>query len=56
MEILKREVERKEDNDDLQFLKSLLPFMEKFDTLEKLEIRGEIQNLIFQKLKSKENK
>lgn len=49
-------MERREDNDDLQFFKSLLPFMEKFDILEKLEIRGEMQNLILWKLKSKENK
>lgn len=56
MEILKKAVEKREDNEDLQFFKSLLPFMEKFDILEKLEIRGEMQNLILWKLKSKENK
>ncbi|XP_011190893.1 uncharacterized protein LOC105217540 [Zeugodacus cucurbitae] len=56
IEIPKKETELQENSDDLYFFKSLLPVMEKFDQIEKLEIRGEIQNLLLNKLKLKENK
>ncbi|XP_054084500.1 uncharacterized protein LOC128921319 [Zeugodacus cucurbitae] len=53
MEILKAEVEKKEeDDDDLQFFKSFLPFMRQFNNIEKLEVREEIQNVILNKYRT----
>ncbi|XP_055909035.1 uncharacterized protein LOC129943767 [Eupeodes corollae] len=53
LQILKKEVAKKEeDSDDLQFFKSLLPFMAQFNNFEKLEIRTDIQNIILDKLKN----
>lgn len=40
------------ENDDLQFFKSLLPFMRAFSLLHKLRVRNEIQSLILGELES----
>lgn len=42
------------NNSDYHFLMSLLPYIEKFDALEKLQLRTNIQNVVFQTLKQKE--
>ncbi|XP_033316623.1 uncharacterized protein LOC117242680 [Bombus vosnesenskii] len=52
LELLKKDISNKsEENSDLQFFKSLLPFMELLSPIEKLEVRGEIQNVIINKLR-----
>lgn len=40
------EASKKEDCDDLQFFKSLIPFIKQLSPPEKLTARGEIQNVI----------
>lgn len=53
LELLRRDINNKsEENSDLQFFKSLLPFMESLSPIENLEVRGEIQNVIINKLRS----
>lgn len=42
------------NNPDYHFLMSLLPYFEKLDALEKLQLRTNIQNVVFQTLKQKE--
>lgn len=55
LELLKKDINNKrEENSDLQFFKSLLPFMESLSPIEKLEVRGEIQNVIINKLRSRQ--
>lgn len=52
--LLKEDTNREADNPDLQFFKSLLPFMTSLTEIEKLEVRTEIQQLVLTKLKSKQ--
>lgn len=48
LELLKKDINSKsEENSDLQFFKSLLPFMESLSPIEKLEVRGEIQECYY---------
>lgn len=53
MEFDKTMEESRIENADLNFFKSLLPYMEEFSTLEKLELRQDIQRLIIDKYKKK---
>jgi hypothetical protein len=42
------------NNPEYHFLMSLLPYFEKLDALEKLQLRANIQNVVFQTLQHKE--
>jgi len=42
------------NNPDYLILMSLLPYFKKLDALEKLQLRTNIQNVVFQTLKQKE--
>ncbi|XP_071858701.1 uncharacterized protein isoform X1 [Bombus fervidus] len=56
LDLLKKDINNKsEENPDLQFFRSLLPFMESLSPIEKLEVRGEIQNVIINKLRSRQS-
>lgn len=53
LKLLEKELSKEnEESFDFYFFKSLLPFMEKLSPLEKLEVRGEIQNIIVKKLQT----
>lgn len=52
--LLEKVIESSKDNSetaDLQFLKSLLPYMECLPLLDKLEVRTSIQHVVFEKFK-----
>lgn len=54
LKLVKEEMQKNEENSDLQYFKSLLPYMQLFTEIEKLQIRGQIQQLIVNKLREKQ--
>jgi hypothetical protein len=55
LELLRKEMNNStQESSDLQFFKSLLPFMESFSEIEKLEVRGKIQQVVINKLRAKQ--